>query len=98
MSELDEAPDLLHLIAKEQAPRLFAIVEECGGREGCRVAGYGPAYADHADVNSVEGDFHLIAESPECARQLFGISAGSGGVRTRLVWLTGAPEGAGGES
>jgi hypothetical protein len=88
----DEFTNLLHLIAKEQAPRLFAIVEEYGEQEDGRVAGYGLAYSDHADVNSVDGDFHLVSQSPERARRLFEISASSRGVRTHLVWLTSAPE------
>ncbi|MBB5806980.1 hypothetical protein F4560_006748 [Saccharothrix ecbatanensis] len=88
----EEFTNLLHLIAKEQAPRLFAIVEEYGEQEDGRVAAYGLAYPDHADVNSVEGDFHLVSQSPERARQLFEISAGSRGVRTHLVWLTSAPK------
>lgn len=87
----EEFTNLLHLIAKEQAPRLFAIVEEYGEQEDGRVAAYGLAYPDHADVNSVEGDFHLVSQSPERARQLFEISASSRGVRTHLVWLTSAP-------
>jgi hypothetical protein len=87
-----EFADVVHLIAKEQAPRLFAIVEEYGEREDGRVAGYGLAYADHVDVNSVEGDFHLISQNPERARRLFEISAGSRAVRAHLVWLTSAPQ------
>jgi hypothetical protein len=93
----EEFTNLLHLIAKKQAPRLFAIVEEYGEQEDGRVAGYGLAYPDHADVNSVEGDFHLVSQSPERARQLYEMSAGSRGVRTHLVWLTGAPEDSGEE-
>ncbi|MFD0204281.1 MULTISPECIES: hypothetical protein [Saccharothrix] len=92
-----EFANVMHLIAKEQAPRLFAIVEEYGEREDARVAGYGLAHPHHVDVNSVEGDFHLVSQSPERARQLFGISAGSRGVRTHLVWLTNLPEGDEGE-
>ncbi|MEU4761779.1 hypothetical protein AB0H12_00905 [Actinosynnema sp. NPDC023794] len=91
----DQFTNLLHLIAKEQAPRLFAIVEEYGEWEDSRVAGYGLAYSDRVDVNSVEGDFHLNSQSPERARQVFELSARSRGVRTHLVWLAGAPEGTG---
>ncbi|WP_231648402.1 hypothetical protein [Saccharothrix sp. NRRL B-16348] len=89
---MNEFADVMHLIAEEQAPRLFAIVEEHGEQEDGRVAGYGLAYSDHADVNSVEGDFHLVSQSPERARQIFELSARSRGVRTHLVWLAGAPE------
>ncbi|MEV0681922.1 hypothetical protein AB0I60_35915 [Actinosynnema sp. NPDC050436] len=53
------------------------------------------AYPDHADVTSVSGDFHLVSQSPERARQLFEIPTGSRDVRTHLVWVTGAPESTG---
>jgi hypothetical protein len=48
---VNEFADVMRLIAEEQAPRLFAIVEEHGEQEDGRVAGYGLAYSDHADVN-----------------------------------------------
>ncbi|MCE6993795.1 hypothetical protein LZG04_03070 [Saccharothrix sp. S26] len=74
-------------LAVQEAPRLFAIVEEYGGQQEARVAGYGLAYPDHADVNSVEGDFRLSSESPENARAIFEISSRSSGARNHLVWL-----------
>ncbi|MEU4802385.1 hypothetical protein [Actinosynnema sp. NPDC023587] len=46
------------------------------------------ACADRADVISLEGDFHLHAQSAESARQLFEISSRSEGVRrVHVVWL-----------
>jgi hypothetical protein len=79
---------LLNEVAREEAPRLFALVEEYGHGEDVRVAGYGLAYADRADVNSVEGDFQLHSESAESARTLFEISSRSAGVRQiHVVWL-----------
>lgn len=78
----------MRTLAAGEAPRLFAIVEEYGDAEDTRVAGYGLAYGDRAEVNSVEGDFHLTSQSPEHARTLFEISSKSAGVRrTHLVWL-----------
>jgi hypothetical protein len=75
-------------VARDEAPRLFAIVEEHGEREDARVAGYGLAFADRADVNSVEGDFHLNSQSAETALRVFDISTGDEGVRRlHLVWL-----------
>ncbi|WP_367131916.1 hypothetical protein [Saccharothrix sp. HUAS TT1] len=79
---------VLHEVAREKAPRLFALVEEYGCGEDVRVAGYGLAYEDRADVNSVEGDFQLHAQSVESARTLFEISSQSAGVqRVHVVWL-----------
>ena len=79
---------LLHEVAQEEAPRLFALVEEYGEGADARVAGYGLAFEDHAEVNSVEGDFHLTSQSAESARTLFEISSGDRTVRrVHLVWL-----------
>jgi hypothetical protein len=63
-------------------------VEEYGEAEAARIAGYGLAHADRADVNSVEGDFHLGSQSAEHARTLFELSSRSTGVsRVHVVWL-----------
>jgi hypothetical protein len=79
---------VLHEMAREEAPRLFALVEEYGCGEDVRVAGYGLAYEDRADVNSVEGDLQLHAQSAESVRTLFEASSRSAGVRrVHVVWL-----------
>ena len=83
---------LLHEAAHEEAPRVFALVEEYGEREEVRVAGYGLAYADRAESNSVEGDFRLNSECPDSARALYEAS-GRDVRRVHLVWLsTRAPD------
>ncbi|MFD1151643.1 hypothetical protein [Saccharothrix hoggarensis] len=75
-------------VALEEAPRLFAIVEEYGEAEDARVAGYGLAFEDRAEANSVEGGFHLVSESADSARTLFEITSRSTGRRrVHLVWL-----------
>ena len=79
---------LLHEVAREDAPRLFAIVEEYGQGEDVRVAAYGLAYDDRAELNSVAGDFRLSSQSAESARRLYEISPGAAGVRrAHVVWL-----------
>lgn len=79
---------LMHEVARDDAPRLFAIVEECGEAEDARVAGYGLAHADRAEVGSAEGGFRLSSDSAERAREVFGISTGDVAVRrVHLVWL-----------
>jgi hypothetical protein len=79
---------LLREVAWEEAPRLFAIVEEYGEAEDARVAGYGLAYTDRAEVDAVEGGFRLSSESAESARTLFEITSGDEAVRrVHLVWL-----------
>jgi hypothetical protein len=80
---------LLREVADEDAPRLFALVEEYGDADDARVAGYGLAYGDRADIASVEGDFRLRSDSAESARTLFEIASGDVEVRrVHLVWLT----------
>ncbi|MEV0681929.1 hypothetical protein AB0I60_35950 [Actinosynnema sp. NPDC050436] len=84
---------LVREVAWEGAPRLFALVEEYGHGEDARVAGYGLAYDDHAEVNSVEGDFPLRSPSPDRARTVFETSSRSAGVRrVHVVWWDGAPQ------
>jgi hypothetical protein len=94
-SALETTP-VIWLVTPEQAgsrlistdARLFAIVEEYGEAEDARVAGYGLAYEDRTEVNSVEGDFHLASQSPEHARTLFEVSSKSAGVRrANVIWL-----------
>ncbi|PSL53074.1 hypothetical protein B0I31_110165 [Saccharothrix carnea] len=83
-----EFTELVQEVAHDEAPRLFAIVEEYGERESVRVAGYGVAFEDRAEVSGVEGGFRLSSRSPENARALFELSSRSAGTRrTHLVWL-----------
>lgn len=76
-------------VAEEEAPRLFALVEEHGEAEDARVAGFGLAYEDRAEVTSVEGDCRLRSRSAENARALFEIGNRDPVVRrVHLVWLS----------
>ncbi len=80
--------ELVHEVAWEEAPRLFALVEEYGEGEDVRVAGYGLSYDDRAEVDSVDGDFRLSSQSAETARVLFEITSRGANVRrVHLVWL-----------
>ncbi|WP_158842509.1 hypothetical protein [Saccharothrix deserti] len=82
-----EFTTVMRRLAADEAPRLFAIIEEYGEHDDARVAGYGLAFEDRAEVNSVEGGFHLTAQSAETARTLFDISSRSSGGRAHVVWL-----------
>jgi hypothetical protein len=88
-----ESGELMRQLAADGAPRLFAIVEECEEGYDARVAGYGLAYENRAEVDAVEGGFHLSPESAESARALFEVSSRSAGPqRVHLVWLDQAIE------
>lgn len=78
----------MHEIARREAPRLSAIVEQYDDPKDIRIGGYGLACDDRADVNAIEGDFRLTSDSPEHARTLFEISSKSTGVRrAHVIWL-----------
>lgn len=84
----EEFAGVMHELAVSEAPRLFAIVEEYGDAEDARVAGYGLAYADRAEVDGVEGGCRLSSESAESAREFFELSSRSSGTqRAHVVWL-----------
>jgi hypothetical protein len=79
---------LLLDVASDEAPRLFAIMEEYGEQEDVRAAGYGLAFDDRVEVDAVEGGFRLSSESVERALTLFAISTRDESVRRlHLVWL-----------
>ncbi|WP_422647458.1 hypothetical protein [Actinoalloteichus caeruleus] len=81
--ELEFAQILEEMVADE-APRLFAVVQEYGERVDGRIAAWGLAFADHTEVASVEGGLRTSLQAPEGALRLF--ACGSH-VRARLVWF-----------
>ncbi len=86
-----EFAEPVHEVAHEEAPRLFAIVEEHGERESVRVAGVRRRVRGRAEVSAVEGGFRLSSQSPETARTSFESSSRSAGTRRAHVgWLDGA--------
>jgi hypothetical protein len=69
----------------DEAPRLFAIVQELGEREDGRITAWGMAFDDHADVVRHGGGSFLSVNSPDRARTLLGRGPG---ITARLVWVT----------
>ncbi|MEV4051623.1 hypothetical protein AB0J55_10590 [Amycolatopsis sp. NPDC049688] len=80
-----EFSELLTEMALAEAPRLFAVVQEYGERVDARIAGWGLAFEDRADVIGVEGGTRMSLSSPERALRGFRTSPH---VRPRLVWIT----------
>jgi hypothetical protein len=68
----------------DAAPRVFAIVEEYGERVDGRIAGWGMAFEDYAEVVGVEGGTRMRMRSPEAALRGFGFGTH---IRPRLVWV-----------
>lgn len=75
---------LLEEMVADEAPRLFAVVREYGDRVDGRIAAWGMAFADHAEVVSVKRGLRMSLQAPENALRLFKFGSH---IRARLVWL-----------
>lgn len=83
--EQDFAAIVDNMVADE-APRLFAVVQVYRDRVDARIAAWGMAFENHAEVVSVQSTLRMSLQAPENA--LRGFNCGSH-VRARLVWLNG---------
>lgn len=81
--ETEFATELESMVADE-APRLFAVVQEYGERVDAQIAAWGMAFDDHAEVVSVERGLRMSLREPDQA--LRGFNFGSH-IRARLVWF-----------
>lgn len=64
--EEEFAAEVSQMVA-EEAPRLFAVVQEYGTRVDGRIAAWGMAFPDKAEVLSVNARSRMILRSPELA-------------------------------
>lgn len=80
----DEFAELVAEMVADEAPRLFAVVQERGVREDGRIAAWGLAFDGHADVVCPGGTV-LSVGSPDRACRL--LVRGSD-ITARLVWVT----------
>ena len=81
--ETEFAQEVAELVADE-APRLFAVVQEYGERVDGRIAAWGMAFEDRADIVSVNRGLHLNLRSPERAVRAF---TRRPHITARLVWV-----------
>jgi hypothetical protein len=81
--EVEFAQEIAELVADE-APRLFAVVQEYGERVDGRIAAWGLAFADYAEVVRLDSVGRLSLRSPERAVRLFSRSPH---ITARLVWV-----------
>ncbi|PRW62376.1 hypothetical protein CEP50_15875 [Actinopolyspora mortivallis] len=79
-----EFAELLTGLVADTAPTLFAVVQEYGSRIDARVAAWGLAFEDHAEVVAVDRTLHMRLRRPENALRRFTVRPH---VRTRLVWF-----------
>lgn len=80
----DEFASIMEGIVADEAPRLFAVVQVYGERIDGRIAGWGMAFADHAEVVSVERGLRMSLPAPENALRIFKFGSH---IRARLVWF-----------
>jgi hypothetical protein len=81
--EAEFAQEVAELVADE-APRLFAVVQEYGERVDGRIAAWGMAFEDHATVCAVDRPLRLTLRAPERALRAF--SHGPY-ITARLIWV-----------
>lgn len=79
-----EFSELIDQMVAENAPQLFAVVQELGDRVDGWIAAWGMAFEDRVEVIAADGGFRMRLQAPEAA--LRGYRWG-GCVSARLVWL-----------
>lgn len=79
----DEFAELIQEMVADEAPRLFAIVQEYGDRVDAHVAGWGMWFGDRAVAFDVDGGT-MIMRSVDSAMRLFGADPYT---TPRLCWL-----------
>ena len=68
----------------DEAPRLFAVMQVYSERVDGRIAAWGMAFEDHADVVGVDGGAWMGLPTPERAVRMF---ARRRHITARLVWV-----------
>ncbi len=79
-SEEEFAEEVRGLVADE-APQVFALVEEYGERVDGRIVAWGMTFDDRVEVVTVHGGVHMSADSAERAHRAFSRCR-----KIRLVW------------
>lgn len=76
---------LLDTMVADEAPRLFAVVQEYGVRADGAIVAWGMAFDDHAEVVSVGSGVRGNQPTAQDTLRLFHWGSH---IRARLVWLT----------
>jgi hypothetical protein len=80
----EEFADLLESLVADEAPRLFAVVQEYGEQVDGRIAAWGMAFPDRAEIVSVERGTWTSLAAPESALRMFKLGSD---IQVRLVWV-----------
>ncbi|MFE1958376.1 hypothetical protein [Streptomyces sp. NPDC059479] len=84
LCDREEFSVLLKELVADTAPRLFAVAQEYGDRVDGRVAAWGMAFEDHAEVISIDGHRRHCVPSPERALRAYRFGTR---IVPHLVWL-----------
>ncbi|WP_018686687.1 hypothetical protein [Actinokineospora enzanensis] len=79
-----EFTTLIHGAVADEAPRLFAVVEELDDRTDARIAAWGMAFEDRAEIIRTDGPLRMSLSSPESALNLY---ANNPRVHPHLIWV-----------
>jgi hypothetical protein len=80
-----EFAELINELVADEAPRLFAVVQEYGKRADGRIAAWGLAFEDRATIVGVDHDIQLHLRSPERAVRAFSHRPH---ITAHLVWVS----------
>ena len=80
----EEFGKLLAEMVADQAPRMFAVVQEYGERIDGRIAAWGMAFDEHAAVVDVRGNVFISTESAEASLRRFELGRE---ITPRVVWV-----------
>lgn len=78
-----EFAELVEELVTDEAPRLFAVVQEYGKRADGRIAAWGLAFEDYAEVVGVDHGIRVSRCSPDFAARVFTRPH----ITARLVWV-----------
>lgn len=73
---------IMETLVADEAPRLFAVVQEYGERVDAVIAAWGMAFPDHAEL--VSHQLRMSVREPESALRMFTVGHH---IRARLVWF-----------
>ncbi len=75
---------IVDCMVADEAPRVFAVVQEYGDRVDGRIAAWGIAFPDHAEVVGVDGTLRIGLQAPHDSLRCF---AWGSHITPRLVWV-----------
>ncbi|MGH3905496.1 MAG: hypothetical protein ACRDTE_15120 [Pseudonocardiaceae bacterium] len=80
----EEFATLLENMVADEAPRLFAVMQVYGERVDARIAAWGMAFQDRAEVVAVDRRLRMNLQAPENALRGFNLGRH---MRARIVWF-----------